>query len=531
MVSDGVNGAILAWDDGPHIFIQHILAGGTLDPVWPASGCELPGASLDQALPKIVTDGAGGVVVAWQDGNTATGWDIYVQHVRSDGTLDPAWPARGVAACSAPNDQVNPVIASDGSGGAFITWRDLRDGGSRLMYQVYAQHVLGIGRVDPAWPVDGLQLSSLFSASHPATIVSDGSGGAVAAWVAGGSIYALRVHAQGTVDPGWPTNGRLLAMDASGADAPAAISDNAGGAIVTWHDFRNGNADIFVQHVLGSGSTDPAWPPSGQALCTAPFNQAYPSIATDGAGGAVVAWEDERNDTDKDVYAQHVLANGTVDAGWPTNGRALCIAPGDQNETATISDGSQGAIVTWQDGRSLISPDIYAQHVLPNGIPDPAWLANGQPICTAPGEQSLPFIVPAGLGGAIVAWPDHRNGNFDIYAQYVKEDGSLGGDPRLEVSTPGLPPTVFLAAPSPNPARDATTLGFELPREAEVSLKVYDVNGRLVRDLLGVHFAAGAHRFGWDLRDRAGALVRSGLYLVLLRTDGAIRTARLAIVR
>jgi len=63
-------------------------------------------------------------------------------------------------------------------------------------------------------------------------------------------------------------------------------------------------------------------------------------IASDGAGGAIITWSDLRSGTDSDIYAQHVLASGLVDPGWPVDGRAICTAAGDQSSPAIVSDGA-----------------------------------------------------------------------------------------------------------------------------------------------------------------------------------------------
>jgi FlgD Ig-like domain len=94
-----------------------------------------------------------------------------------------------------------------------------------------------------------------------------------------------------------------------------------------------------------------------------------------------------------------------------------------------------------------------------------------------------------------------------------------------------LPATVFLAAPSPNPAHDATSFAFGLPHDAEVSLVIYDVDGRSVRSMSRGAVAAGEHRFDWDLRDSAGAPVRGGVYFVRMAAGGITRSARVAVVR
>ncbi|MBI5709007.1 MAG: hypothetical protein HZC42_01710, partial [Candidatus Eisenbacteria bacterium] len=118
-----------------------------------------------------------------------------------------------------------------------------------------------------------------------------------------------------------------------------------------------------------------AWPNSPYTnlpLCTAANNQQYPTIVADGAGGAIVTWHDYRSGTSYDIYAQHVLASGAVDPAWPANGRALCTAANNQYYPTIVADGAGGAIVTWYDLRSGTNWDIYAQHVLASGAVDPA---------------------------------------------------------------------------------------------------------------------------------------------------------------
>ena len=66
-----------------------------------------------------------------------------------------AWPVvNGVAICTALNDQDNPVIVSDGAGGAIITWDDYRSttGDTSLGSDIYAQWVnsSGIAKAIPS---------------------------------------------------------------------------------------------------------------------------------------------------------------------------------------------------------------------------------------------------------------------------------------------------------------------------------------------------------------------------------------------
>src|SRR5206468_7448112 len=127
---------------------------------------------------------------------------------------------------------------------------------------------------------------------------------------------------------------------------------------------------------------NPAWPVNGRSLCAAPGLQTSPAIVADGTGGAIVAWQDARASLYPGIYAQHVLANGSVDPSWLGNGRALCTAGGyGQWDPAIVTDGAGGAIVAWMDIRGG-DPHIYAQHIRVSGVIDPGWPTNGAPVCT-----------------------------------------------------------------------------------------------------------------------------------------------------
>jgi hypothetical protein len=167
----------------------------------------------------------------------------------------------------------------------------------------------------------------------------------------------------------------------------------------------------------------PQWTVDGVALCTAANNQLSSAIVSDGAGGAIVTWYDLRNGTNYDIYAQRVTTAGVPQ--WTVDGVAVCTAANNQLYPTIVSDGAGGAIVTWQDTRGGVSSDIYAQRMNAAGVPQ--WIANGVALSTAAAAQANPTIVTDGAGGAIVTWYDFRSGtNYDIYAQRIESFGNLG---------------------------------------------------------------------------------------------------------
>ena len=229
----------------------------------------------------------------------------------------------------------------------------------------------------------------------------------------------------------WPTDPTHNVVVARGPGVQYSFemaTDGAGGALVAWTDSSSVTGqNIRVSRLRANGTLDPAWPVGGAAVCSATGEQQFPWLVSDGAGGALVIWSDRRSGTNSDVYAHHVLASGALDAGWPGDGAVVCSSPGDQtaNSRSVATDGAGGAIVAWNDFRNG-QWDVYAHHVTTTGV-DAAWGAQGRPVCTATGTQFVTALVSDESGGGIVAWFDERSGtaNADVYAMRLLADGSL----------------------------------------------------------------------------------------------------------
>jgi len=523
---DASGGIIVAWDDqrsGPRdIYARRVDGNGT--PRWTVDGVAVCTATGEQYEPKLVPDGSGGAIIAWTDWR-GTAYDIYAQRVDSTGTTK--WTANGVAICSAADFQADPELVADGSGGAIITWSDPRNGIDRI----YAQKVNANGA--PQWTANGLLLTTSVSGQARPVIVSDGAGGAIVGWedYRNGEvdIFAQHVLANGGIDPAWPPAGRAVALSWGDQDAPVLAVDGSGGAIVSWAQWNGGTRDIVAKHLLASGVIDPAWPSAGRFLNSDFYDQAAPAIVADGAGGAVISWDDYRG-PDRDIYAQHVLSSGAIDSTWTVGGTSLCLEAGDQVNPRMTADGAGGAVVTWEDHRADAG-DIHAQHVLATGAVDAAWPTGGRALCTAALLQVRPAIVSDGAGGAVVAWEDRRSNagpsgeDGDIYAQRVLSNGQLGDVPIGVSDGPQL--DFALESPSPNPTRSgALLMRFTLPNSAAASLELFDVAGRRIAGREVGSLGAGHHTV--DLA--AGQKLRAGMYFVRLLNVRVARVRRVVVI-
>jgi hypothetical protein len=369
-----------------------------------------------QDFPQICSDGAGGAIIAWADSRGAN-YDIYAQRINSNGDIQ--WSTNGRTICTASNIQYSPQICSDDAGGAIIVWDDWR--GADL--DIYAQRVNSVG--DTQWISNGEAISTASQAQYDPKICSNGTGGAIIAWederggVAASDIYAQLIYSKGDVQ--WANNGTIISAESQHQQDLQICSDGAGGAIITWEDERGTDFDIYAQRINSTGGVE--WTTNGRAISIASSPQHDPQICSDGVGGAIITWTDERSLLDLDIYAQRINSAGTVE--WTTNGRAICTESSNQFNPQIISDGNGGAIITWQDERGA-DYDIYAQRVSSTGSIQ--WILDGIEVCTAVDNQAYPNIITDGSNGAIITWQDSRGSSDDIYAQRVNSAGNIQWD-------------------------------------------------------------------------------------------------------
>ena len=379
------------WSSDPHIN----------NPICTVTGIQYP--------PKLISDGVGGTIMLWtdyRDGGTSS--DIYAQKTNAMGVVQ--WTTNGIAVCSAVSRQSDPAAVSDNCGGAIIVWNDFRNGSHG---DIYAQRINAEGVVQ--WGSD-VVISIAHEGQATPKIISDDAGGAIIIWVDWRNydwdIYAQRVSGAGVVQ--WSDDGiPICTSSGNQGGVNDMVSDGSGGAIITWEDWRNGPSDIYAQRINSSGV--PQWTPNGIPICAAASSQGQPVAIGDSSGGAYIAWHDDRGDSTR-VYAQRV--NGSGVAQWTTDG--ICMSTSGRSLGITITSTTGGAIISWADNRAIYV-HIYAQRINSTGVPQ--WSPGGVPICTTQHYREGPHTIPDGTGGAIIVWGDKRSGCYDIFGQRIDASG------------------------------------------------------------------------------------------------------------
>jgi hypothetical protein len=303
---------------------------------------------------------------------------------------------------------------------------------------------------------------------------------------------------------------------------------------VAWDDQRDDDGDVYAMRVLASGNLASGWHSNGEALCTASGEQILTDLVSDGAGGCVATWFDQRSG-ESDVYAGRVMGGGSLP--WTADGVAICTATGDQLFPHMASDGMGAWFIAWQDRRDtgpVPVADPYIQRLLDTGSVDSTWPVDGaclgvnHAMGLAQGHE--PALVSNGSGQALMSWDENRRtgdpDDPDVYAMRL----TSGGLPWV-ASAPPAPPAARMLRMTPNPARAGVAIDFELAHAAHARLTVLDLQGRRVRDLLDANVEAGPHHVPWDLKDEAQRRVPNEIHFVRLEADGLSQTTLLTIIR
>ena len=83
----------------------------------------------------------------------------------------------------------------------------------------------------------------------------------------------------------------------------------------------------------------------------------------------------------------------------------------------------------------------------------------------------------------------------------------------------------------PNPFNPSTTIQYNVPRTGDVEVRIFDIQGRLVRSLSKSYQQAGVHSLVWDSRSNSGMVVASGTYFCQVLFNGTALVMKLILIK
>ena len=257
---------------------------------------------------------------------------------------------------------------------------------------------------------------------------------------------------------------------------------NAGNIYATWTAYGvNSQAtpgfDIYLSSSSDGGNT---WttPSKVNDDTNTSVHQIYSSIEVTRTGIVVVSWYDRREDSANNVFTNYYMGYST-DGGssfeqFPVSTQAsdfekiddnnIDLGPGEYNQIITVAD---YAIPFWGDGRT-------------------------------------------------------NDGNIAVYAAFYNLT-TLSTDPD-KLST--LNTKFSIVGPFPNPTENVSTLNLILKEKSSTQIRMYDVGGKLVDEILNKNLEAGEYNFSLTNKN-----FPNGEYIVTVNTDFGISSKKLIIAK
>ncbi len=421
IVTDGEGGAFIAWADsrdGWRVGMQHVLADGRIASGWPDTGLLVSAAAQVLDGPTAVADGSGGAYAVWAHG-TSQGYSVLAQHVDGSGDVLAGWPALGLQVAAVESNQYRPCAATDAAGGVYVVWEDTRNGEDNP--DLYIQRLCADGTPAHGWDSGGVALCTSAGFQYRAALCPDASGGALAVWVDGYQVSAMRMTSSGTPAPGWPVNGVVVRSETTYVWGALVASDSAGGCYVSWIGTCGGGQCVFLQRLDAAGQVALGWEAGGRPVGETGHIQDLQAISASATGAYAAWWEDGF------LHVTRLTSTGVSPSSWPADGLVLTEQESlTQDRSVLLADADEDLFVVWSQCPYL-SPtgaDVVATRLTHDGTFAPGWPTEPVPICSAVGDQARPAAL-ADDHGYTIAWGDGRNGAGDIYAARLTLDGTV----------------------------------------------------------------------------------------------------------
>ncbi len=426
------------------LYVQRIDANGNR--LWGDSGIALTSPAeevLDSSpffeWPQIINDGQGNAIISWwleRQGQAS----LIAQKLDPNGNS--VWAGGRVTVVQEGDPFIYPSpMVTDGAGGAIMAWTDYDQFEET---SVLAQRVSAAGEI--LWPsvTPGQPDGMLVGEGRGVGMIPAPGNGAMLTF----SHYLRGVYAQrlsGAGDALWGAGGKVIGATSYES---TITEDSDGGAIIGWITYRPETGAIGASPTAQKLNLDGAeiWPAGGVGLPpVAGYMSIYSyAIISDGVGGVYFLHNTNESSLERHGI-NRLLSDGTL--AWAAPVQFLIEQFNIDIHPQIVSDGANGAIVTytvrgpgWETSNSWIR-DIQAQRFGPDG--SLLWGPQGIPVTTAAGDLFEHRLLPAGIGEAISFWPERRPGAPGVYAQRIPAVQSPPGDDLADLWAVALPDTKF----------------------------------------------------------------------------------------
>ncbi len=421
------NAAVIVWEDfrldsqNADLFAQKLAADGTK--LWGESGIAVSTADFAQIGQRMASDGNGGVYIVWDDlrnGNSPND-DVYAQHLNAAG--EALWTAGGKAICTMPNEQNGGLVKVSGSN-VFINWMDNRNGSIGIYYQVLnpsGTTMLADNGVQVFWGLSGDTPKGEYK------IVARSNDTVILWQDTRFANEGYRIYYQILTQDGQTlleTNGRTVTLDGVGSQYnPQAVVTEDNHVAIVWTDDRTGASNIYAQLLSPSGER--LWGDNGiKVTDDDPLSQVDPRISYFNNSFYIgwSSWDLVGTRFRYHVYGQRIENDQKQ---WGPSGKMISVLTGAAlQEETKLTQIVDDTYVWHRVNPTTNKQTVWAKRVNSDGDAATGWTAEGlmltdistMTVQLSPVAQRTPQ-------GIYVTWRDMRNGMLQYFSQHVSRDG------------------------------------------------------------------------------------------------------------
>ncbi len=416
-VKDFIGGAYIFWQDkkensNKQIYFIHFDAAGLVS--LRSDGKDISSLTGMKELPVCSENIHNTAVVLWKDFSLHKTGSLFAQRLAVNG--DYLWNSKGVQLTDSNQKVFDYSIASDKKGYIYVSYIS-NDPGTRMNFAVEYIKMSPDGNFifDSAYTVIKSQ-----NRKNMSKILPDNLGGCYIFWIEivknKSVLFLQHINSQGKID--WKEAPVSLSNINYNVISYTASTINPSFAYAAWQMLER-NKKIYHQFITDKGMQ--LWGINGKSIASQDGNQINPQAVAEDSS-IILSWTRELNNNQNIFVQKYNLSGKPL---WDKDGQIVIGLNRAQFGQKIISDGKDGAIISWYDRRKDSAlANIYSQRISSNG--NLLWDSLGVEIFANDySPKSYLSMVPDESGGAIAIIKENRKGKNEIYSQRIFDSGTF----------------------------------------------------------------------------------------------------------